>query len=460
MKRFATALAVLALAVTATLVVTTPTPARADFVTRIKNVSSGRVLALSTENPQNGTTIITTKLTDSWTQFWTGSETSKDITTYSIKGWFLDTHNIDKTSILAWPANGDQNQMWWLDGSPGDNTFYMHNYKFDHCLTDMGDGNPVKLKGCDNPRTQIWTWDTEPAPKKDAPEPGGGDNGGAQPGGPGAPAPGGPGAPAGGDPAKPEDKPADQKDDESAAPSIDAQPASDNKGFALDGKMLAVSGGALAGLLLLTGLAVLLVRWRFWRWPLALGGLFGKARDKGRERQDQKDARRAALDVLNDGAPLATARLALGTLPADVGDLVGAVEITGETAVLHLVGAPEPIAPWTAREAVTWETPLGDLPTAEATGERLPLLGATASGRVWINPAAMPAPVALDGDQAVAARLADRMGSWLVPAGELPEDAEPTWRWRLAADGSLDTGVFDLTVPVTVADRGFREERA
>lgn len=457
MKRFATALAVLALAVTASL--TVAAPARADFgPTRIKNVASGRVLALSSENPQNGSTIITTKLSDSWTQFWTGREKTDEIASYEIKGWYLDTHNIDHTSILTWPANGDQNQDWWLDGSPGNGTFYMHNYKYDHCLTDMGDGAPVKLKGCDNPRTQVWTWDTSSGtPKKDDPKPADDPKAPAAPA-PGAPKPGGPAAP---DPAAPEkakdDPKDDKKDEEDAAPSAEEQPPTENKGFALDRKMLTISGAALAGLLLLTGLLFLLVRWRFWRLPVALGGLFGKARDKGRERQDLKDARRAALDVLNDGAPPATARLALGTLPADVAELVGAVEITGETAVLHLVGAPEPIEPWTAREPVTWETPLGELPTAEATGARLPLLGATASGRVWINPAAMPAPVALDGDPAVAARLADRMGSWLVPAGELPGDAEPTWRWRLDADGSLDTGVFDLAVPVTVADRAYRE---
>jgi hypothetical protein len=132
-----------------------------------------------------------------------------------------------------------------------------------------------------------------------------------------------------------------------------------------------------------------------------------------------------------------------------------AVELGADTVVVRLAGidAPAPAAPWTAedddrvRSAVRRRLDEAD----QAGGHPFIAVGTLGSALVFIDPAQCPGSISIDGDQNAATALAELLERQSDEAGHDvrfvfgPADGAQ-WRWTLAADGELDTGVLGVRV--------------
>lgn len=132
-----------------------------------------------------------------------------------------------------------------------------------------------------------------------------------------------------------------------------------------------------------------------------------------------------------------------------------AVELGAENVVVRLAGidAQAPVAPWTAedddrvRSAVRSRLRDAD----QADGHPFIAVGTLGSALVFIDPAQCPGSISIDGDQNAATALAELLERQSDEAGHDvrfvvgPADGAQ-WRWTLAADGELDTGVLGVRV--------------
>ena len=63
----------------------------------------------------------------------------------------LDADSSGNGKIALWHCScGNTNQLWWLarDANMPAGSFYLHNEKFNDCLTDNGPGQALSLKPC------------------------------------------------------------------------------------------------------------------------------------------------------------------------------------------------------------------------------------------------------------------------------------------------------------------------
>ncbi|NUP51503.1 MAG: protein kinase [Catenulispora sp.] len=65
-------------------------------------------------------------------------------------GQVIDADSTGTGKIALYRSLGNPNQQWWLanDANTPKGAFYLHNEKFNDCLTDNGAGKPVTLKPC------------------------------------------------------------------------------------------------------------------------------------------------------------------------------------------------------------------------------------------------------------------------------------------------------------------------
>ena len=132
------------------------------------------------------------------------------------------------------------------------------------------------------------------------------------------------------------------------------------------------------------------------------------------------------------------------------------VELGAENVVVRLAGidAPTATAPWMADEEndrvrTAVRTRLAD--ADEAGDHPFIAVGTAGSTLVFIDPAQCPGSISIDGNQDTATALAELLQRQSDAAGHEvrfvfgpAEGAQ--WRWSLAADGELDTGVLGVKV--------------
>ncbi|WP_412543034.1 protein kinase [Longispora sp. K20-0274] len=167
-----------ALLAAASLVVPTGPAAAFGTAMRIRNVDTGRVIAVAgADLAADGVNLVSAAYVGDWSQtffeYTLGHPHSK-LVNRAPNGLerVFDQKVEDGRTVTLWGNCCNDNQKWWMgivDNIP--NAYKIVNLQSGNCVTDVGAGRPLETRPCQPGQPQSWLFDTSPPPAPAPPPP-------------------------------------------------------------------------------------------------------------------------------------------------------------------------------------------------------------------------------------------------------------------------------------------------